>query len=132
MSMTPKAAPTPVRLGLRENRLQFALLVIVNVCVGALVGLERTTVPLIGTDVFGLTSDLAVFSFIVAFGVTKALTNLAAGALTARFRRKQLLVAAAVLTAASGLLAARWITDGTHGEAPRTVPIDGMGAADRS
>ncbi|TDE36489.1 MFS transporter [Actinomadura sp. 6K520] len=83
----------PVRLGLAENWPQFTLLVIVNVCVGALVGLERTTVPLIGTEVFGLTSDLAVFSFIIAFGVTKALTNLAAGALTARFRRKQLLVA---------------------------------------
>ncbi|MEI5009474.1 MFS transporter [Streptomyces sp. PmtA] len=82
----------PVRLGLRENRLQFTLLVIVNICVGGLVGLERTTVPLIGSETFGLTSDLAVFSFIIAFGVTKALTNLAAGALTARFRRKQLLV----------------------------------------
>ncbi|MEU1734198.1 MFS transporter [Streptosporangium sp. NPDC020145] len=82
----------PVRLGLRENRLQFTLLVVVNVCVGGLVGLERTTVPLIGTDVFGLTSDLAVFSFIIAFGATKALTNLAAGALTARFTRKQLLL----------------------------------------
>jgi MFS family permease len=81
-----------VRLGLRENWLQFTLLVIVNVCVGALVGLERTTVPLIGTKVFGLTSNLAVFSFIIAFGLTKALTNLAAGALTARFHRKQLLV----------------------------------------
>ncbi|URN11163.1 MFS transporter [Streptomyces radiopugnans] len=87
------ASGRPVRLGLRENWLQFTLLVIVNVCVGGLVGLERTTVPLIGTDVFGLTSDLAVFSFIIAFGITKALTNLAAGALTARFRRKQLLVA---------------------------------------
>ncbi|QNS08034.1 MFS transporter [Streptomyces xanthii] len=82
----------PVRLGLRENWPQFTLLVVVNVCVGGLVGLERTTVPLIGTEVFGLTSDLAVFSFIIAFGLTKALTNLAAGALTARFRRKQLLV----------------------------------------
>ena len=82
-----------VELGLHENWLQFTLLVIVNVCVGGLVGLERTTVPLIGTEVFGITSDLAVFSFIIAFGVTKALTNLAAGALTARFRRKQLLLA---------------------------------------
>lgn len=82
-----------VELGLRENWLQFTLLVIVNICVGGLVGLERTTVPLIGTEVFGITSDLAVFSFIIAFGVTKALTNLAAGALTARFRRKQLLLA---------------------------------------
>ena len=82
----------PVRLGLRENWLQFSLLVIVNVCVGGMVGLERTTVALIGVDVFGLTSDLAVFSFIIAFGVTKALTNLAAGALTSRFHRRQLLV----------------------------------------
>ncbi|MFI5490657.1 MFS transporter [Micromonospora echinaurantiaca] len=89
---TTGASGRPIQLGLRENWLQFALLVIVNVCVGALVGLERTTVPLIGTDVFGLTSDLAVFSFIIAFGLTKALTNLAAGALTTRFRRKQLLV----------------------------------------
>ncbi|MFZ3495826.1 MFS transporter [Streptomyces sp. 5.8] len=97
MKITPPAphvaGAAPVRLGLRENRLQFTLLVVVTACVGALVGLERTTVPLIGTEVFGLTSDLAVFSFIIAFGVTKALTNLAAGALTARFRRKQLLIA---------------------------------------
>ncbi|GAA2820210.1 MFS transporter [Streptomyces showdoensis] len=89
----PAAAPGAVRLGLRENRAQFALLVVVTVAVGALVGLERTTVPLIGVEAFGLTSNLAVFSFIVAFGLTKALTNLAAGALTARFRRRQLLLA---------------------------------------
>ncbi|PZG87183.1 MFS transporter [Streptomyces sp. NTH33] len=93
MSTRATAAARPVQLGLRENWLQFTLLVVVNVCVGGLVGLERTTVPLIGSRVFGLTSDLAVFSFIIAFGLTKALTNLAAGALTARFRRKQLLVA---------------------------------------
>ncbi|MFJ9445955.1 MFS transporter [Kitasatospora sp. NPDC101235] len=106
MSTTPPGAPArelkgeaareaarPVRLGLRENRLQFSLLVVVTATVGGLVGLERTTVPLIGSEAFHLTSDLAVFSFIIAFGVTKALTNIAAGALTARFRRKQLLVA---------------------------------------
>ncbi|WP_240553777.1 MFS transporter [Streptomyces niveiscabiei] len=81
-----------MRLGLRENRTQFILLVVVNICVGGLVGLERTTVPLIGSETFGLTSDLAVFSFIIAFGLTKAFTNLAAGALTARFRRRQLLL----------------------------------------
>ncbi|WP_405681991.1 MFS transporter [Streptomyces sp. NBC_00057] len=91
---TGVVSPTPgVRLGLRENWAQFTLLVIVTASVGSLVGLERTTVPLIGADVFGLTSNLAVFSFIVAFGLTKALTNLAAGALTARFRRRQLLLA---------------------------------------
>ena len=97
MSATPPTVPPtptrPVQLGLRENWLQFTLLVIVNACVGSLVGLERTTVPLIGVEVFGLTSDLAVFSFIIAFGLTKAFTNLAAGALIARFHRKQLLVA---------------------------------------
>ncbi|MBV6698978.1 MFS transporter [Kitasatospora aureofaciens] len=92
-SVRPASPHRPVRLGLRENWLQFTLLVVVNACVGGLVGLERTTVPLIGAETFHLTSDLAVFSFIIAFGVTKALTNLAAGALTARFRRKQLLVA---------------------------------------
>ncbi|NYV73018.1 MFS transporter [Streptomyces sp. UH6] len=89
---TKRISGPAVSLGLRENRLQFTLLVVVNMAVGGLVGLERTTVPLIGTDVFGLTSDLAVFSFIIAFGLTKALTNLAAGALTARFRRRQLLL----------------------------------------
>ncbi|MGW0767231.1 MFS transporter [Streptomyces sp. NPDC002676] len=93
MSTMTSSPASPVRLGLRENWLQFTLLVVVNICVGGLVGLERTTVPLIGSHTFGLTSDLAVFSFIIAFGLTKALTNLAAGALTARFRRKQLLVA---------------------------------------
>jgi MFS family permease len=92
VSTTVDSEATPVRLGLRENWVQFTLLVVVNVCVGGLVGLERTTVPLIGARTFGLTNDLAVFSFIIAFGLTKALTNLAAGALTARFRRKQLLV----------------------------------------
>jgi MFS family permease len=88
------AAPAwPVRLGLRENWPQFTLLVVVNAFVGGMVGLERTTTSLVGTRVFHLTGYLAVFSFIVAFGVTKALTNLAAGQLTARYTRKSLLVA---------------------------------------
>ena len=88
-----RVSSRPVELGLRENWVQFALLVIVNMCVGGLVGLERTTVPLLGPRVFGLTNDLAVFSFIIAFGLTKAVTNLAAGALTARFTRRRLLLA---------------------------------------
>ena len=83
----------PVRLGLRPNWPQFALLVVVNVFVGGMVGLERATTSLVGTRVFHLTGYLAVFSFIVAFGVTKALTNLAAGPLIARHTRKRLLVA---------------------------------------
>src|SRR5439155_3290634 len=69
------------------------LLVVVNAFVGGMVGLERTTTSLVGTRVFHLSGYLAVFSFIVAFGVTKALTNLAAGQLTARYTRKRLLVA---------------------------------------
>jgi MFS family permease len=83
----------PARLGLRENWPQFTLLVVVNAFVGGMVGLERTTTSLVGTRVFHLTGYLAIFSFIVAFGVTKALTNLAAGPLTARHTRKSLLVA---------------------------------------
>jgi MFS family permease len=91
---TAQAGVRPgVRLGLRANWPQFTLLVIVNAFVGGMVGLERTTTSLVGTRVFHLTGYLAVFSFIVAFGVTKAFTNLAAGPLTARYTRKTLLVA---------------------------------------
>jgi MFS family permease len=66
---------------------------VVNAFVGGMVGLERATTSLVGTRVFHLSGYLAVFSFIVAFGVTKALTNLVAGPLTARHTRKSLLVA---------------------------------------
>jgi MFS family permease len=83
----------PVRLGLRENAEQFWLLVAVNAFVGAMVGLERSTLPLIGRDDFGLASSAAVLSFIVAFGLAKAFTNLAAGALAARLGRRRLLIA---------------------------------------
>jgi MFS family permease len=90
----PRPAVTgPVRLGLRANWPQFTLLVVVNVFVGGMVGLERANTSLVGTRVFHLSGYLAVFSFIIAFGVTKALTNLAAGPLTARHTRKNLLVA---------------------------------------
>ena len=82
-----------VRLGLRENRAQFALLVAVNAFVGAMVGLERSTLPLIGEADFGLASKAAVLSFIVAFGLAKALTNLGAGALAQRLGRRRLLIA---------------------------------------
>jgi MFS family permease len=81
-----------VELGLRENAAQFALLVAINALVGAMVGLERSTLPLIGTDSFGLTSTAAVLSFIVAFGLAKALTNLGAGSLAERVGRRHLLV----------------------------------------
>jgi MFS family permease len=81
-----------VRLGLRENAAQFSLLVAINAFVGAMVGLERSTLPLVGRDDFGLASSAAVLSFIVAFGLAKALANLAAGALAARAGRRRLLV----------------------------------------
>jgi len=89
----PVVAAERVRLGLRANWPQFALLVVVNVFVGGMVGLERTTTSLVGAGVFHLSGYVAVFSFIIAFGVTKALTNLVAGPLTARHTRKSLLVA---------------------------------------
>ena len=82
-----------LRLGLRENRGQFTLLVLVNAFVGAMVGLERSTLPLIGRDDFGVDSSAAVLSFIVAFGLAKAFTNLGAGALAERIGRRRLLIA---------------------------------------
>lgn len=82
----------PVRLGLRENAAQFSLLVLVNLFVGAMVGLERSTLPLIGRADFGLGSSAAVLSFIVAFGLAKSITNLGAGAFAARVGRRRLLL----------------------------------------
>ena len=81
-----------VELGLRENVAQFSLLVAINALVGAMVGLERSTLPLIGADSFGLASTIAVLSFICAFGLAKALTNLGAGALAHRVGRRRLLI----------------------------------------
>lgn len=80
-------------LGLRENLGQFALLVLINAFVGAMVGLERTVVPLIGEREFGLASKTAIVSFIVSFGVTKAILNLVAARLAERVGRKPILVA---------------------------------------
>ena len=81
-----------VQLGLRENLAQFSLLVAVNAFVGAMVGLERSTLPLVGREDFGLTSSAAVLAFIVAFGLAKAFTNLGAGALAERVGRRRLLI----------------------------------------
>jgi MFS family permease len=82
-----------VRLGLRENGRQFALLVVVNAFVGGMVGLERTVVPLVGAREFGLVLKTAIFSFIVSFGVVKAFSNLLSGTLADAFGRKKVLVA---------------------------------------
>ena len=82
-----------VRLGLRDNVAQFTLLVIVNAFVGAMVGMERSILPAIAEQDFHLVARTAVLSFIVVFGMTKALTNYAAGRLADRVGRKQVLVA---------------------------------------
>jgi MFS family permease len=83
---------TEIRLGLRENLGQFSLLVLINAFVGAMVGLERTVVPLIGEQEFGLASKTAIVSFIVSFGVVKAVCNLFAARISERWGRKRVLV----------------------------------------
>jgi MFS family permease len=83
---------TGIALGLRENWQQFALLVLINAFVGGMVGLERTLVPLIGSETFRLASTAAITSFIVSFGVVKAVTNLVSGQLADSWGRKNTLV----------------------------------------
>src|SRR2546426_221540 len=85
--------PSPIRLGLGANWRQFTLLVVVNAFVGAMVGLERTVVPPIAQADFGLVSKTVVLSFLVSFGIVKALANLFAGQRADRIGRKPLLVA---------------------------------------
>ena len=82
-----------VRLGLGANWQQFALLVVINAFVGGMVGLERAVLPLLAEHDFLLTSRTAVLSFIVTFGLTKALANLFAGRVSDRIGRKKILVA---------------------------------------
>ena len=96
VASTPIRQAEPVRaiaLGLRANWYQFWLLVLVNAFVGAMVGLERTVLPLLAQVEFGLASKSAVLSFIATFGVVKALTNFFAGRLGDAYGRKRVLVA---------------------------------------
>jgi len=86
-------ATTTIRLGVRANLAQFALLVAVQALVGGTLGQERTTLPLIATRVFGLQAASAALTYIVAFGVVKAVTNYVSGTLADRVGRKPLLVA---------------------------------------
>ena len=90
---------TLVQLGLRQNLAQFSLLVVVNAFVGAMVGMERSILPPIAEQEFHLAARTAVLSFIVVFGVTKALTNYLAGRLADRFGRKHVLVAGWIVAA---------------------------------
>jgi MFS family permease len=79
-------------LGLRANWRQFALLVALNAVVGAMAGLERSVVPLVGEEEFGVGSKGAVLLFVLAFGLAKACANLATGPLAGRYGRKHVLV----------------------------------------
>jgi len=85
--------PGATRLGLGANLGQFALLVGVNALVGGMIGQERTVLPLLAADIFGLQALSSALTFIVAFGLTKAATNLAAGLLCDRYGRRPVLVA---------------------------------------
>lgn len=87
------ASSDSVRLGLRANWEQFALLVAVNAFVGATVGIERVILPLLAERDFGIASRTAILSFIVSFGLVKAISNLLAGRMGERWGRKKVLVA---------------------------------------
>jgi MFS family permease len=92
VSATAAQETSPIRLGLRENLPQFLLLVAVNALVGGMIGQERTVLPLLADQVFGLTAFSSALTFIVAFGAVKAATNFFAGTLSDRYGRKPVLV----------------------------------------
>ena len=94
MKEKPLAA---IQLGLRQNWQQFVLLIVVNAFVGAMVGLERTVVPLLAEEAFGLVSRTITLSFLISFGVVKAITNLFAGRLGDKIGRKPVLIAGWVI-----------------------------------
>jgi len=118
-----------VRLGMRANWAQFRLLVVVNAFVGAMVGMERSILPAIAEHEFLLAARAAILSFIVVFGVTKALTNYLAGRLSDAYGRKIVLlgvasaiVLVAIVTFLSGLVAAIRMNEPMQ-VAPRTVAV---------
>lgn len=81
-----------IQFGLKENWKQFSLLVVINAFVGGMIGLERTILPQLAEQEFGISSKTAIFTFIVAFGITKAICNYFSGKLANRIGRKNLLV----------------------------------------
>ncbi len=93
MSTRTPTGTAPVRLGLAANLGPFLLLVAVNAAVGGLLGQERTVVPLLAHDTFGLSGYTSALTFILAFGAVKAITNFFAGTLADRYGRKPVLVA---------------------------------------
>lgn len=91
--MSRDSGERAIRLGLKENLPQFILLMAVNALVGGMVGQERTLVPLLGEEEFGLATGAGILSFIAVFGITKAFVNYYAGTLADRFGRKPVLIA---------------------------------------
>ena len=87
-----RATNRPLQLGLRANAAQFALLVAINALVGGMVGQQQTVLPLLATDVFGLTGYTFIFTYVAAFGITKAIANYLAGTLSDRYGRKPVLL----------------------------------------
>jgi len=93
VTLTERPSPSLIRLGLTQNLGQFVLLVTVNGLVGGMIGQERTVLPLLAEQVFGLAAFSSALTFIVAFGAVKAATNFFAGTLSDRYGRKPVLVA---------------------------------------
>ncbi|PKA40037.1 MFS transporter (plasmid) [Rhizobium sullae] len=91
-ALNPQPAGPAVKLGLKENWPQFALLIVINAFVGGMVGIERTVMPLIGSEEFHLSSTTLIVSFIISFGVVKAFANLVSGQLADAWGRKRVLV----------------------------------------
>ena len=102
--MSTPTTQAPLRLGLHENIAQFSLLVGVNALVGGMIGQERTVLPLLAKQEFGLTAFTATLTFIVAFGAVKAATNFFAGTLSDRYGRKPVLVAGWIIAVPIPLL----------------------------
>lgn len=82
----------PVQLGLKENLQQFVLLIIVNAFVGAMIGIERSILPEFAAAKFNIASTSVLLSFIVIFGISKAIANYFSGFLAAKYSRKKILV----------------------------------------
>jgi MFS family permease len=91
-SVTDPTSAPPVSLGLRANAAQFALLVAVNALVGGMVGQQQTVLPLLAEQEFGLTGYTLIFTYVAAFGITKAVANWFAGTLSDRWGRKPVLL----------------------------------------
>lgn len=81
-----------MKLGLKENWKQFALLLVVNAFVGGMVGLERTILPKLAEEEFNIFSPSLILSFIIVFGFVKAITNYFTGTFANRIGRKNLLI----------------------------------------